>query len=524
MEKDSDLYKKLEQSTCLEDVYPVQGAPSISGAETIVAEVGWRVRRVDSKHETFVVDIPYHIASPRIPGSLKMPSYDAKDVRHGYWKVTFGKWGRVVALERASAEEFGDQQTQQQPKPDLPNVGATLDEKPEKGLIYLPFDDDFKNRYDNTEGTAHGNVPFGSGVFGNAAYFDGGEGYLDLGTGYNLSGDFTCNVWLKPDADNEGRNDAGLLAKYQTNSKGPYDFYLQNNAPAFWITSGSKSLWYVADNKIPSDAWSMVTYMYSAANKTLNVYINGELAKSFSNVEASNTNDDLVTVGRQAYMFKGKTGDGGYNDSEAHLKYKGWMDDLLLLDYTLSESYIRQIYESGAGSSGNNPPSENPNPAPQQPQQPQQPEQPQQPAKDTANVSGTTWYYAHIAKSQMGGTSTYRYGYSSLEFLADGTVKMTGGNDLNLLGHDGSPEDFDWSSLTPFSWTGNWTTNEDGTITIDNVKGPLDMLTKDPTRLRPTEQNGERVLRADEDTILTEGPGNLYSTFDRAKEAALASL
>ena len=217
-----------------------------------------------------------------------------------------------------------------------------------QSLIYMPFDDSFNNVSDGTAATVYGSVELGSGVSGNAAHFDGDTGYLDLGTGYNLTGSFALNMWLKPDSDNANRSDAGVLAKYETNSKGPYDFYLQYNAPAFWVSSGSTASWYVADRAISSNEWSMVTYVFDAADRTLAIYVDGKQVLSKEGMPEINTNSDVVTVGRQALLFSGSTTDGHLIDTDAHLKYQGWVDDLLLVPRTLSESDIQRLYEEGS--------------------------------------------------------------------------------------------------------------------------------------------------------------------------------
>ena len=227
-------------------------------------------------------------------------------------------------------------------------VSGTVSDFATQSLIYLPFDDGFDNVADGTAATVHGNVELGSGVSGNAAHFDGDTGYLDLGTGYNLTGSFALNMWLKPDKDNADRSDAGVFAKYETNGRGPYDFYLQYNAPALWISSGSVGSWYVADHAISSNEWNMVTYVFDAADKKLTIYVDGKLVLSEEGLPEINANNDVVTVGRQALLFSGSSSSGHLIDTDAHLKYQGWVDDLLLLPRTLGESDIRRLYDEGS--------------------------------------------------------------------------------------------------------------------------------------------------------------------------------
>lgn len=92
----------------------------------------------------------------------------------------------------------------------------------------------------------------------------------------------------------------------------------------------------------------MVTYVFDAADRTLAIYVDGKQVLSKEGMPEINTNSDVVTVGRQALLFSGSTTGGHLIDTDAHLKYQGWVDDLLLVPRTLSESDIQRLYEEGS--------------------------------------------------------------------------------------------------------------------------------------------------------------------------------
>ena len=186
-------------------------------------------------------------------------------------------------------------------------------------------------------GTSFGNVKYGKGFLNDAVYLDGDGDYIDYGKGFNLGKDFTFNVWIKPDKENLQREDAAIFCKYETNGYGPYDFYISNNRPAFWISTGKGKDSYqehISNTKLNPEQWYMLTYTYSYEKQQLTIYINGEYDNSFSCVPVTQ-NDDKVTVGRQALMFQ----------PYARLQYKGWIDEMQIYDQTLTADYIKALYE-----------------------------------------------------------------------------------------------------------------------------------------------------------------------------------
>lgn len=211
-------------------------------------------------------------------------------------------------------------------------------------LMWYKFENNLVNSANNTNGTKYGDVTFEDGVSGKSIYLDGDGDYIDIGTGYNLFGDFTFNVWIKTDGGNINRSDAAILAKYETNRFGPYDFYLSYNRPAFWASDGKgDDEHYISDTTLESNKWYMLTYTYNKYDRLLSIYINGRLDTSFSCIPIT-FNDDTVDIGRQDFMFS----------PYQNLQYKGWIDELKLYNYLISDNEISALFSAANVNKGNN--------------------------------------------------------------------------------------------------------------------------------------------------------------------------
>ena len=204
-------------------------------------------------------------------------------------------------------------------------------------LLYLPFDSDFEDYsdYHREMNASWDEFGYPEGVIGPGLYFGGDGEYLEAGRELYLPGDFTFSVWVNPERDNAGRSDAAILAKYETNHYGPYDFFLANNRPAAWISDGNGNHREVtSDTVLPEYDWSWLTYVYHEEDGTLTIYINGRYDSEFSGITLSD-NDDLVTIGRQALMF----------EPYDQLQFLGILDELVLRAGAMNEDEIRAMYE-----------------------------------------------------------------------------------------------------------------------------------------------------------------------------------
>lgn len=206
---------------------------------------------------------------------------------------------------------------------------------PSEGMIaYYPFN---INANDSTTNGNHGILKddaliISTGKIKGALKLDGNGDYVSVNTGFRLSNEFTVSCWINPEVVT--RSDAAIFAKYQTNNYGPYDFYLLYDKLAFWISDGRGSFKIIKSNTaIAAKTWTYVTW--TAKSNTLNIYINGVMESEISSVIPNmTTNNDLVTIGRQAHLFT-QSGD---------LEFKGMIDELRVYQRALNPDEINLLF------------------------------------------------------------------------------------------------------------------------------------------------------------------------------------
>ncbi|MEN8219705.1 MAG: LamG domain-containing protein [Pseudomonadota bacterium] len=195
------------------------------------------------------------------------------------------------------------------------------------GLVaYYPFEGNVADESGNANhGVRKGHAEFRTGIVGKLAlYLDGDGDYVELGNDLNLYNEYSVSVWIK--TEDATRNAAAIIAKYETNHYGPYDFQLNNDKASLWISSGTGSYKEILSNaSISEDAWTYITFV--GQNGTFKIFLNGVLDTN-TTVPNMTQNNDAVTIGRQALMFS----------PENELQFKGYIDDLRIYNRVLSES------------------------------------------------------------------------------------------------------------------------------------------------------------------------------------------
>ena len=214
-------------------------------------------------------------------------------------------------------------------------VASTASAGINDGLIaYYPLDgtaNEATGRY--VDGTLRGNATFGNGVIGQALYLDGNGDYVDIGNGLNLYEYYSVSFWIKTEDLN--RRYPAVLAKYETNQYGPYDFDLHYNKVNIWVSNGSGSSSSLdSTSSIQQNEWTHV--VYAGALRSVKIFINGQLDNTVT-APLMTQNNDRVTIGRQALMFQ----------PYSNLEFKGFIDDLRVYDRTLSDTEVRELYQQG---------------------------------------------------------------------------------------------------------------------------------------------------------------------------------
>ncbi|MBD2754032.1 LamG-like jellyroll fold domain-containing protein [Spirosoma validum] len=201
-------------------------------------------------------------------------------------------------------------------------------------IAYFSFDqNDCRN--DNgpeSGGTLKGNASFANGVKGRCLLLDGSGDYAELGRGYRLSNSFAITGWINPDEVN--RMYASIFAKYETVNYGPYDFYLNTNHAAFWISDGlGLNREVLSKGTVKANQWTHVVWV--ADNRKIRIYINGVLDNEEA-IIAMTSNNDLVTIGRNAFVpLLGAASD-----------FKGKIDELRIFNRALTTAEVQQLYAS----------------------------------------------------------------------------------------------------------------------------------------------------------------------------------
>jgi hypothetical protein len=197
---------------------------------------------------------------------------------------------------------------------------------------HIAFDGDCGDSVTGIVGVPHGDLKFVGGRHGQAVYLDGDGDYVSYGTGYNLPGEFTLNVWIN--ADSLDRKWPAIFAKYETNHYGPYDFSLNYDAAGYWVSNGSGGHAEIPSaGKLEAGRWHMLTWVKSEG--AIRMYIDGKHDSEGDSPDITQ-NSDEVTVGRQALMF------APYGD----LQFKGMIDDIRIYSKALADSEIAALFAS----------------------------------------------------------------------------------------------------------------------------------------------------------------------------------
>jgi len=198
-------------------------------------------------------------------------------------------------------------------------------------------------------GTYHGtlvNTTYGTGKFGSAFNFTGGN--INMGTGAANFGTnpFTISLWFYPNA---GNNLQVLVAKGFTGGtdKGFYlntdNRYNSNlNGIAFGLNTGGTYRTIVTTSTFPYTAAAWNHLVVTRSGNTTLIYLNGVLT-STTNAQVGGTTDvsgDISNTG--ANMLLAQYGSGGLN-------FAGRMDGLTMWSRVVSVDEVTQLYNSGTG-------------------------------------------------------------------------------------------------------------------------------------------------------------------------------
>lgn len=198
-------------------------------------------------------------------------------------------------------------------------------------LAWWPFEEDASDASGNhQDGTLMGDAKIvEDGRVGGALYLDGEGDYVKIGKGLNLTDEFTVAAWIR--AEDIDRKYPNIISKYETNTEGPYDFAMDYDRVKLGLSENGSYRAYYSTSSVPQDRWVHIAWVGSKQN--FRIYINGEI-DSRHRIAPMTSNEDLVCIGRQAFMFE-QNGD---------LEFKGFIDELRAYDRALNEYEIRALF------------------------------------------------------------------------------------------------------------------------------------------------------------------------------------
>ena len=206
-------------------------------------------------------------------------------------------------------------------------------------LLHFNEDDGSANFADSSSLSNNGSCAAGkcpaaaSGVFGNAAHFDGLDDYVDIGTADNLAlgNNFTIEAWINPED----------MGNYRTiASKAGSFFFAQANVGgslriATYFFGLKYATWQAANDSIPLYSWSHVAITFDGTN--IRFYVNGKLSRQANNPgSVTSPGGNSVFVGSRSDLA-----------SKAY-KFKGGIDEAAIYNRVLTTEELSARYRRGA--------------------------------------------------------------------------------------------------------------------------------------------------------------------------------
>ncbi|WP_055443314.1 HYR domain-containing protein [Lacinutrix himadriensis] len=154
--------------------------------------------------------------------------------------------------------------------------------------------------------------------------FDGTNDHINFNNSYTLSGSFSLEVWVKPNAIN-GNIQTIISKRNATNLNSGYDLRLINNSISFrWNATGA-----IVGNGITTNRWYHIAVTYNSGFYRL--YIDGVLINFTPGVLPAVNNFDFLA----GAMSRTNQAPTNY--------YNGWLDELKIWNTALSATQIREM-------------------------------------------------------------------------------------------------------------------------------------------------------------------------------------
>ncbi|MFC1715372.1 LamG domain-containing protein [Candidatus Poribacteria bacterium] len=182
------------------------------------------------------------------------------------------------------------------------------------------------------DGSMQGDVKIVPGKINDALEFDGVDSFVDCGgdESLNLTAALTIELWMKPNADGEGGNNAGPLCRAVDG--GSWNWQLRYNAPGSFMgfqfnDAPGGATWISVQENLPHSEWYHVAGTFDGSD--IVCYLNGE-EKDRGSIGGINGSTDNFFMGQ----------DGWVNI------FDGVVDEVRMYDRALSENEVKQNYQS----------------------------------------------------------------------------------------------------------------------------------------------------------------------------------
>ncbi len=164
--------------------------------------------------------------------------------------------------------------------------------------------------------------------------FDGTNDHINFNDSYTLGGNFSLEIWVKPNAIN-GNIQTIISKRNANNLNSGYDLRLINNSISFrWNAAGS-----IIGNGITANRWYHIAVSYNSG--TYRLYIDGILI---------NTTAGIIPVANNFDFLAGAMS----RTNQAPTNYfNGWLDEFKIWNAALSPTQIREMMNQEIEPNGN---------------------------------------------------------------------------------------------------------------------------------------------------------------------------
>ncbi len=163
---------------------------------------------------------------------------------------------------------------------------------------------------------------------GRALYLDGDGDYIECGQEIQFSDDFTFNAVVN--CLDVNKEFTAILGKYDSDD-GPLVVSFRYGHLNCWVISDSYHGSFETEAELSPDQWYDVTVVYE--KPMMSIYINGQLDGQ-EEVGQLNECDDLITIGRQAALYK------------SDYQYYGYIGKIRIYDTPMNGAEVAAMAEA----------------------------------------------------------------------------------------------------------------------------------------------------------------------------------